>query len=283
MKRFFLLCVAAGAVLAAASCERSGQLETEIYSYEDATDHADFTLFAELPTARKGAGGAIRADLLGVLDRQIGYMLSYEGERQIPAFGGDWKDNDACVSYYREQGGALLEQLAAEQIREMQESVEDVTDFPGWEYDLTLAKVVDTLGYIVYLSEDYFYAGGAHGGVAGQGYLTYNKKTGKRVGHIIDPACTEQIQPLLERGLQEYFSVNGEELSAEEMRGWLFLEEGDPIPLPQWEPSPAEDGILFVYQQYEIAPYALGMPDFVIPFADVAPFLTPEAKALLKL
>jgi hypothetical protein len=37
---------------------------------------------------------------------------------------------------------------------------------------------------------------------------------------------------------------------------------------------------VFTYQQYEIASYAEGMPSFVVPYPDIEPFLTPEAKAL---
>lgn len=287
----------AGAVLAAASCERPGQkLQTEIFDCEDATDHGSFAMFAEYPTARKGAGAAIREDLMRVVDDQLAYMFSYEGERQFPEYTGNRKDMDAFFAYYREQGLGLLERLAEEDLHEMMEAIEEsgeytekekedfLNDRPGWEYDFTLAQVVDTLGYAVYLSEDYIYAGGAHGGVLGQGYLTYDKKTGKRVEHVIDPDCTEQIQPLLEAGLIDYFTgSDGTVPSPEELRDWLFIDEGDPIPLPAWEPSPAEEGILFVYQQYEIAAYAMGMPSFAVPYADIAPFLTPEAKALLKL
>ena len=296
MKRFFLLCVAAGAMLAAASCQPSGQpLDTETYTYEDATDHGSFSLFAEYPTARRGAGAAIREDLMRVVDDQLAYMFSYEGDRQFPAYTGDRKDMDAFLAYYREQGLDLLERLAEEDLHEMMEAIEEsgeyteeekesfLNDRPGWEYDFTLEKVLDTLGYTVFLSIDYVYSGGAHGGVLGQGYLTYDKKNGKRLDCIIDPDSTEQIQPLLEQGLLEYFSDSEGEPTVEELRGWLFLEEGDPIPLPAWEPAPVEDGVLFVYQQYEIAPYAFGMPAFTVPFDIIAPYLTPEAKALLKL
>ena len=40
---------------------------------------------------------------------------------------------------------------------------------------------------------------------------------------------------------------------------------------------------MFTYQQYEIASYAAGMPEFTIPFEDLFPYLTPEAKALVGL
>lgn len=41
------------------------------------------------------------------------------------------------------------------------------------------------------------------------------------------------------------------------------------------------DGFHVVYQQYEIACYAAGLPGCVLPYDSVAPLLTPAAKALL--
>jgi len=37
------------------------------------------------------------------------------------------------------------------------------------------------------------------------------------------------------------------------------------------------------YQQYEIAPYAAGMPSFVLTYQEVRPYLTKEALQLLHL
>ena len=50
------------------------------------------------------------------------------------------------------------------------------------------------------------------------------------------------------------------------------------IPLPKNPPYFTQDGLTFVYQQYEIAPYAAGMPTFSIPY-DVAKGLLLHAAA----
>ena len=72
------------------------------------------------------------------------------------------------------------------------------------------------------------------------------------------------------------------EVTPEELDNYLFLETGV-VPFPAWTPYPSEDGLVFTYQQYEIAAYAAGMPEFTIPFADLLQYLTPEAKALVGL
>jgi hypothetical protein len=40
--------------------------------------------------------------------------------------------------------------------------------------------------------------------------------------------------------------------------------------------------VTFVYQPYEIAPYAVGMPAFTIDFKEIRPYLTVTAQKLLQ-
>ena len=62
-----------------------------------------------------------------------------------------------------------------------------------------------------------------------------------------------------------------------------MLLDGDLIPLPTWQPFPSKDGLVFTYQQYEIAPYAAGMPAFTIPYEDIAPYVLVEVRPILGL
>ena len=112
--------------------------------------------------------------------------------------------------------------------------------------------------------------------------MTFDKKEGALVDKMLDPACLDAIQPLLRKGIAQYFSEGGMEIAQEELDNYLSLETGV-VPFPGWTPYPGEDGLVFTYQQYEIAAYAAGMPEFTVPYADILPYLTPEAKALLDL
>ena len=97
---------------------------------------------------------------------------------------------------------------------------------------------------------------------------------------FLEPGCLNDIQPLLRKGIAEYFSIYGEDVTPENVDEYLMTDNGV-IPFPAWTPFPAENGLGFLYQQYEIAPYSAGMPGFTIPYDDILPFLTAEAKALL--
>ena len=60
-------------------------------------------------------------------------------------------------------------------------------------------------------------------------------------------------------------------------------EEGvDDIPLPEAAPLFTKDGVKLTYGQYEIAPYAAGMPSFVAPYAEIAPYLSRAAREMVK-
>lgn len=283
------------AVLAAAACRPSGgkDLQTETVNYEDSTAHADLSIKVELPVAGQGAAAdRIRASLTEVMDGQLSHIGSYEEERLFPAFEGDFSKTESLVMYYRDKALEAIGQLSQEDYDERVNSIEEndgltdgqrkeiLADMPGWEYDFSLLKDRETDRYVVFLSQDYVYLGGAHGGVVGRGGLTFDKKEGALVEKMVDSANLDAVQPLLRKGLSQYFSDNEMEVAPEELDNILFLETGV-IPFPAWTPYPSEEGLVFTYQQYEIAAYAAGMPEFTVPYADILPYLTPEAKALL--
>lgn len=285
------------AVLAAAACRPSGgkDLQTETVNYEDSTAHADLSIQVELPVAGQGAAAdRIRASLTEVMDGQLSHIGSYEEERLFPAFEGDFSKTESLVMYYRDKALEAIGQLSQEDYDERVNSIEEndgltdgqrkeiLADMPGWEYDFSLLKDRETDRYVVFLSQDYVYLGGAHGGVVGRGGLTFDKKEGALVEKMVDSANLDAVQPLLRKGLSQYFSDNEMEVAPEELDNILFLETGV-IPFPAWTPYPSEEGLVFTYQQYEIAAYAAGMPEFTVPYADILPYLTPEAKALLDL
>ena len=294
MRKIFAVGMAVGA---AAACRPSGgkDLQTETLNYEDSKAHADLSIKVELPVYGQGAAAdRIRASLVEVMDGQLSHIGSYEEERLFPAFEGDFSKTESLVMYYRDKALEAIGQLSQEDYDERVNSIEEndgltdgqrkeiLADMPGWEYDFSLLKDRETDRYVVFLSQDYVYLGGAHGGVVGRGGLTFDKKEGALVEKMVDSASLDAVQPLLRKGLSQYFSDNEMEVAPEELDNILFLETGV-IPFPAWTPYPSEEGLVFTYQQYEIAAYAAGMPEFTVPYADILPYLTPEAKALLDL
>jgi len=295
MKLKINILLLAMAALAAASCvDLAKPMATQDYHWADSTAHAYMTIDAELPSGTDKASARVRHELAGVVDDILSHVTSYEGERFFDPFTGDEDDVDALLAYYRDNSFGVIGRLSQEDADEREKYVledEDFTDeekaemigsFPRWGYEFGLRKIDDNDRYVVFQSMDYIYLGGAHGGVTGRGCLTFSKKDGAPFADFVDASRADEMQPLLRTGLLGYYSDNGYDTSWDELKESLFIEDGV-IPLPAWPLYPSAGGINFVYQQYEIASYAEGMPAFVVPYADIEPFLTPEAKQLLGL
>ena len=291
-RHLILTGLAALAALLVTACNAGKPLQTEVRDYADSTAHSFLTLHAELPVPADAAAKAIRGKLVDIMDTQLSQITFGEPQRYFPRFEGNTDDTDALMAYYQDQTLSLIGRLSQEDADEREryiredgdlseeEKAEILANSPAWGYEFNLKKIADTLGYVVFQSQNYIYQGGAHGGITGDGYLTFDRKTGRYIEATVDPACTAAIQPLLVKGLLGYYSEFGEKMAEEEMRERLQI-EGDLIPLPAWTPYPTAEGLCFVYQQYEIASYADGMPSFIVPFDEIQPFLTAEAKQVL--
>jgi len=288
-----LLCSVA--VLTAMSCNNAkGPMPTELYYRADSTACAYLTVDAELPSGKDKVSAGVRGELAGVIDDILSRITSYEDERFFGPFEGDGGDTRAMLDYYRDNAFGVISRLAQEDADERATFIiesDDFTDeeketmlanFPRWAYEFSLRKVEDNDRYVVFQSRDYIYMGGAHGGVTGKGCLTFSKEDGRLVTDFVDPSRVGDIQPLIVKGLLEYWAEGGFETTWDDMKDVLFIEDGI-VPLPSWPLCPTEEGMVFIYQQYEIAAYAMGMPSFTVPYDEIAPYLTDEARQLLGL
>ena len=282
-------------LLALSGCNNSNKtIKTETFTFYDSAQYADVSVNAELPTSVKGVAGAIRKGLIEVMDSQLAFIGSYEGERLFDPYDGDPSDNAALVDYYRRKAMEVMDSNAAQDheervsyIMEDEDLSDDqkkdiIADIPRWEYDFNLGKQYETGRFVVFNSSDYIYLGGAHGGVIGQGSPTFDKKDGHLVTQFLRDDALVPMQSLLVAGLVDYFSDEEGTINADNLRDYLFLDD-ETIPFPAWTPHPAQEGLCFVYQQYEIAAYAMGMPSFIIPYDALKPYLTPEAADLLNI
>lgn len=275
-----------------AACTGSQNIELESFSFSDSCEYTNLSLEGELPKADNQVTQVIRDTLLYIIEKQLCFT-DYEGNDAVKWYEGDRTDLSSIIDYY---GKSLFNALSSQSRNDVEErnryimadetmSDEEkqriTSDFPGWDYSLSLKLDTVTSRYAIFQNNSYIYQGGAHGGVSGAGAVTFDMKTGKRIASFIDKTHTHQLQSLLRRGLRTYFSAQGEEVADEDLNDCLLL-NGEEIPLPEcYVPCPGKDGLEFTYAQYEIACYAAGMPSFTIPYCDLLPYLTDEAKELL--
>ncbi len=85
------------------------------------------------------------------------------------------------------------------------------------------------------------------------------------------------MQDVIKKGLKKYFEVHTDE----EMEKFLSLENTYLLPLPATPPVFTKEGVLFTYQQYEIAAYAAGLPSFIVPYDEAKSLMNTTGKNLL--
>jgi hypothetical protein len=81
----------------------------------------------------------------------------------------------------------------------------------------------------------------------------------------------------MKKGLKKYFEVNTDE----ELENCLSLEHTYLLPLPANPPLFIKEGVSITYQQYEIAPYAAGLPSFILPYNEAKSLMNTTGKNLL--
>ena len=140
----------------------------------------------------------------------------------------------------------------------------EVESWNTWDYESTLDITVlyENEEYITMEVSTYLYAGGAHAFSTYYG-VTFRKSDGHIMGwDLLSDMSTKEITSKISDGLVEYFEVK----SVDDLYGeclFDYIEEGD-LPMPGTAPYLVEEGVAFIYQSYEIAPYVAGMPEGVI-------------------
>ena len=199
-------------------------------------------------------------------------------------------------------GKTLVKEIAAEQYKELKDMWIDSQEYGNsmtFSFWFSCDKEYETDTYVTYGCHQEGFTGGAHGYAISYS-ATFSKATGHQMGytsvydeknnkyHIKDQtlfrnANDPQLQKLIKEGVKEYFSeMDEKKISDEELADMLQgVDDINHLPLPNNAPGFIKDGLSFIYQQYEITCYALGMPNFVIPYDKIRPFLTDEAAALI--
>lgn len=271
--------------------DKDFQLSLITAEYVDSCDYAVVHIVAQMPTDEDQVSRNIRVGIMQSIDDNYAYSYGTEQRmtKQYPTQDAAIEGADArkIVKYY---GQPVFKELLnssqsdyAERKSMQEEDGDDTYEVSVMQYSkvLNITKTAETEKYYVFSSEGYAYYGGAHGGVIGNGHLTFRKTDGVRVKNFIVPSAVSALQKVIRKGLCQYFSEEGTKITDSELDDCLLL-DGKQIPLPAaYSPYPTPEGLMFVYAQYEIAPYAAGMPAFCVPYSVIGKYLTVEAAEIL--
>lgn len=198
---------------------------------------------------------------------------------------GDADDMDGMAKAY----GAALGKQFRHDAQELNANV-------GEEYTMRLALddelrlFCDADSFVTFEHTTYSYTGGAHGSTSLEA-TTFVRRTGQRLTEVVDTLQADALQPLLVQGICHYLNSwnegegygENDTISPATLSSYLFSETmpDGRIPLPASTPALTAQGVLFIYGQYEIAPYAAGIITFTVPYSKIKPMLTPSVQNLL--
>lgn len=183
-------------------------------------------------------------------------------------FTGDVTDLQALVDFYGQSHVDSLRSIKAE----------GVPDFADLCYEVYMDKVFETDKVVTYGLTITLDLGGAHPTTREVG-ATFVKDDGKRLTwDIVRDESKPQLQALVQEMLKDYFNVTTDD----ELREYLLeVDNVKDILLPVTPPYMTENGFVFIYQQYEIAAYAAGIPGDTIAYERLEPSLREDVKQLL--
>lgn len=212
----------------------------------------------------------------------LGSMNGDEIEKQ-ESYKGNLSNGNLVIEKYCKDNFAYLKS----QMKDLKEA--DPRANANMSYDIRLNKEAETDSYVTYHCFSYVYLAGAHGSTFERSFNIV-KATGKKLSQVVDTARVKDLQPILRKGVLSYLNQqsgnesqteNEEQITDAQLNDYLFIENGI-IPLPSSSPYLAKDGVHFIYQQYEIGPYVMGLVSFTVPLEKIKPYLTGEALKLLK-
>lgn len=179
-----------------------------------------------------------------------------------------------------ENGAQMLEHYKKATLADFKENI--IPDMPpvpdiACYKDVKIKKMQETDRYVTYMYTQEGYSGGAHGWYLMEGQ-TFRKSDGRRIDYDIfrEESKDELAQLIMDNIFTQYF-----ESDKKQFESLLTMENNDFFPLPVSAPIFREDGVEFIYQQYEIACYAAGLPACVISYDLIEPFLTQAGRSLV--
>ena len=162
----------------------------------------------------------------------------------------------------------------------------DSKEVDRWlQYEFTANMRVDALTdrLVTYKTIVYSYLSGAHGQTFVR-YANFDMQDLRllRTEDLFVPHAADSLRPLLVEGLKAYWKEDGQPVMTTEQLDDIIWDSPSQLALPESVPGLTPQGIVFLYQSYEIAAYAAGLPVVTIPYQDLPDVLTPLCKELVQ-
>lgn len=215
------------------------------------------------------AGSDVTSDIVAMVpEKNVRHaVLEWLDESLGGTFDGDKEDMGAIVGHY---GNLYVDKLNSI-------SSQGVPDYAELSYYARMDKIYETDKVVTYGLTIDIDMGGAHPLSKEMG-ATFSKADGKRLTwDMVSKDRTTGVKNVVKEMLKDYFNAKTDD---ELMKCVQGVKNASSIPLPKTPPYMTEEGFVLIYQQYEIASYAAGMPGDTIPYKTMKPYLTEDVRKL---
>jgi len=229
-----------------ASCSKELEFETKTYEKKTSLKCQGLCpkITIKIPIAKDG----ILADSINKKIFATLKQIVYFGE--APYDSKDYQElaNDFIASYEKMQ----------------QENPDELI---GWEGDVNGRLVYKSEKVIGIELQHYTFTGGAHG-YSGKTSLLFNRETGHSITADSIFNNVEAVKTLAEKRFREKFKIPAD--APINSGGLMFEEEKFALPATIFL---SDKGVLLYYNTYEIASYADGPRDVMLPYSEVDKYL----------
>ena len=203
-------------------------------------------------------------------------LREYVNEALGGTYSGNIADSTALLHFYTKMNFDSLQS-----IMQSPENAEAPT--AEGMYSCSITRLEETEKYVTMQMAWARYTGGAHE-FHEFSAATFRKTDGRKFGYDMFRTIDNDFYNLLKEGLRSYFEdcEQGKRITDEELKEMIFPENNiNFLPRPVYPPYLTQKGVAFVYQPYEITPWAAGMPTFIIPYEKISHLLTATVKELI--
>lgn len=242
------------------------------YAYNDAKVRMDIDYPAR-DTGTDKLGNAIRTWLNG----HIKSACNISDSARI-SYEGDIQDGNALIRFYEK---AFIDQ-SVKDFTEYAKLGRDSTNALHYQVKVSAQAIHETEALVCYRLSAYSYLAGAHG--AESVYYAIFRKTDGHIltwGDLMKAGSATAFSRLFADGVVKQLKAK----DLDEAKKTLIIDKSttaDNFPFPQTNPGLRKEGLVGIYQNYEIGPYAIGHPRVIIPLATLRHLLKPLAWALVQ-
>lgn len=231
-------------------CQNETKLAFEPYVFEN--ESCDDCPEVSIAIPKALGSSKISKTINTALKEELISLLSFDDEIEVASM------NDALKSF---KNGYL----------ELQELYDD--EPTGWEAKIGASISYEDANFITIILDSYLFTGGAHG-YTSKRFLNFDKKKGIELENTELFKSDEDFTAFAEEMFRQKEAIpKGKSIN---YTGFMF--EQDSFYLPE-NIGFTKDGLKLLYNPYEVASYADGAIELVLPHSEVKEYLTKKPKS----